>query len=93
MQKKAPTTSKPVPVEIDFAAYRIADPEEFGRNMLRLVGGGRQGHDRLAGARPTATRGPISLASEVTEATKLFAEIAQHWAGRSRPSSPRRTPR
>ena len=35
MQKKAPETTKPVPVEIDFAAYRIADPEEFGRNMLR----------------------------------------------------------
>ena len=37
MQKKAPEISKPVPVEIDFAAYRVADPEEFGRNMLRLT--------------------------------------------------------
>ena len=37
MQKKAPETSKPVPVEIDFAAYRVADPEEFSRNMLRLM--------------------------------------------------------
>ena len=35
MQKKAPETKKPLPAEIDLGAYRIADPEEFGRNMLR----------------------------------------------------------
>jgi hypothetical protein len=37
MQKKAPDSPKPVPTAIDFSAYRIANPEEFGRNMLRLL--------------------------------------------------------
>ena len=37
MQKKALETTKPVPVEIDFSAYRIANPEEFSRNMLKLM--------------------------------------------------------
>ena len=37
MQKKAPETTKPVPVEIDFSAYRIGNPEEFSRNMLKLM--------------------------------------------------------
>ena len=78
MQKKAPDISKPVPVEIDVAAYRVADPEEFGRNMLRLV---EEGGKAMTGMleRANGNTGPYSLASEVTEATKLFAEIAQHW--------------
>ena len=29
--------------------------------------------------RSNGNSGPFSLASEVTEAAKLFAEIAQHW--------------
>ena len=37
MQKKAPETTKPVPAEFDFAQYRIANPEEFSRNMLKLM--------------------------------------------------------
>jgi len=78
MQKKAPEKTKPVPVEIDFGAYRIADPEEFNRNMLRLV---EEGGKVLSGflERSNGNAGPISLASEATEATKLFTEIAQHW--------------
>ena len=78
MQKKAPETSKPVPVEIDFAAYRVADPEEFGRNMLRLM---EEGGKVMTGflERSGGNGGPFSLASEATEATKLFTEIAQHW--------------
>ena len=92
MQKKAPETTKPVPAEIDFAAYRIADPEEFGRNMLRLT---EEAGKVMTGflERSNGNTGPFSLASEVTEAAKLFAEIAQHWAGRPRPSWPRRRPR
>ena len=79
MQKRAPDVSKPVPVEIDVAAYRVADPEEFGRNMLRLV---EEGGKAMTGMleRANGNTGPYSVASEVTEATKLFAEIAQHWA-------------
>jgi len=78
MQKKAPETSKPVPAEIDFAAYRIADPEEFGRNMLRLM---EEAGKAMTGflERSNGTAGPFSLVSEATEAAKLFTEIAQHW--------------
>jgi polyhydroxyalkanoate synthase len=78
MQKKAPETSKPVPAEIDFAAYRIADPEEFGRNMLRLM---EEAGKAMTGflERSNGTTGPSSLVTEATEAAKLFTEIAQHW--------------
>ena len=78
MQKKAPETTKPVPVEIDFSAYRVANPEEFSRNMLKLV---EEGGKVLSGflERTNGNGGPYSLAAEVTEATKLFAEVAQHW--------------
>jgi polyhydroxyalkanoate synthase subunit PhaC len=79
MQKKAPEITKPVPVEIDVAAYRVADPEEFGRNMLRLVEeSGRVMTGMLE--RTNGNTGPYTLASEATEAAKLFVEIAQHWA-------------
>jgi polyhydroxyalkanoate synthase subunit PhaC len=78
MQKKAPESTKPVPAEIDFAAYRIADPEEFGRNMLRLT---EEAGKAMTGIleRSNGNAGPFSLSSEVTEAAKLFTEIAQHW--------------
>src|SRR5262245_19938782 len=79
MQKKAPETTKPVPVEIDFGAYRIADPEAFGRNMLKLVEEGGKVLSGLLG-RSNGNGGPYSLSSEATESAKLFAEIAQHWA-------------
>ncbi len=78
MQKKAPDTIKPEPVEIDFSAYRVADPEAFSRNMLKLV---EEGGKVLSGLleRTNGGSGPYSFASEATEAVKLFAEIAQHW--------------
>jgi polyhydroxyalkanoate synthase len=78
MQKKAPDMAKPVPAEIDFTAYRVADPEAFSRNMLKLV---EEGGKVLSGLmeRSNGNGGPYSLASEITEAGKLFAEIAQHW--------------
>ena len=78
MQKKAPEISKPLPAEIDFGAYRIADPEEFGRNMLRLT---EEAGKVMTGflERSNGNGGPFSLASEATEAARLFTEIAQHW--------------
>src|SRR5262245_52939559 len=78
MQKKAPDTTQPVSTEINFAAYRIADPEEFGRNMLRLV---EEGGKVLSGLleRSNGKAGPHSLTGEATEAARLFTEIAQHW--------------
>jgi len=77
MQKKAPDTTKPVPAVIDFAAYRIANPEEFSRNMLKLV---EEGGKVLSGLLERSNgNGPYSFSSEITEATKLFTEVAQHW--------------
>jgi polyhydroxyalkanoate synthase len=77
MQKKAPEMTKPVPAEFDFAQYRIANPEEFSRNMLKLMeDGGRV----LSGLLERSNdNGPYSFASEITEATKLFSEVVQHW--------------
>jgi polyhydroxyalkanoate synthase subunit PhaC len=77
MQKKAPETTKPVPAEFDFAQYRIANPEEFSRNMLKLM---EEGGRVLSGLLERSNgNGPYSFSSEITEATKLFSEVAQHW--------------
>ncbi|HKD58404.1 MAG TPA: class I poly(R)-hydroxyalkanoic acid synthase [Hyphomicrobiaceae bacterium] len=77
MQKKAPDTTKPVPAEFDFAQYRIANPEEFSRNMLKLM---EEGGRVLSGLLERSNgNGPYSFSSEITEATKLFSEVAQHW--------------
>ena len=77
MQKKAPLTTKPVPAEFDFAQYRIANPEEFSRNMLKLM---EEGSRVLSGLLERSNgNGPYSFSSEITEASKLFSEVAQHW--------------
>jgi len=78
MQKRTPEMHKPTPVEIDISAYRVADPEEFSRNMLRLIEEGGKVASNLI-ERGNGGSGPYSLASEATEAAKLFAEIARHW--------------
>jgi polyhydroxyalkanoate synthase len=78
MQKFAPETKKAVPAEVDLGAYRITDPEAFGRNMLRLM---EEGQKVMSGflERVDAGSGPYNMASEMTEAAKLFSEVAQPW--------------
>ncbi len=79
MQKKSPPDSKPpLPAAPDFGSYQFSDPEEFNRNMLQLM---EEGSKVLAGfmQRADAKSGPYALASEITEATKLFSEVAQSW--------------
>jgi polyhydroxyalkanoate synthase len=68
-----------MPAEIDFAAYRVADPEEFSRNMLRLM---EEGGKVMAGflERADGKIGPLNAAAEMTDAAKLFGEVAQAWA-------------
>jgi len=78
MQKSATETRKPVPAAIDLGAYRIADPEAFGRNVLRLMEEGQRVMSGLLD-RARGTDGPYTTASELTEAVKLFSEIAQPW--------------
>ena len=65
-------------MHVDLGAYRIGNAEEFGRNMLRLM---EEGGKVMSGLleRANGKLGPMSAASDLTEATKLFTEIAQHW--------------
>jgi polyhydroxyalkanoate synthase subunit PhaC len=78
MQKAAPETRKPITAEVDLGAYRIADPEAFGRNMLRLM---EEGQKVMSGLleRVDGKTGPYSTASEMTDAARLFSEIVQPW--------------
>src|SRR6476661_6709461 len=71
MQKKAPETTQPVPVEVDFGAYRVGDPEEFGRNMLKLMEEGSKllsDYLQLAGATAQRTGGAEALPVAAPEA-------------------------
>jgi polyhydroxyalkanoate synthase len=80
MQERADQDSKslPAPVDnkIDLGAYRIADPEAFGRNMLRLMEEGSKALngllDRSKGALPPSP-------SDWAEAHRLFTAVAQPW--------------
>jgi polyhydroxyalkanoate synthase len=76
MQRKAPETSKAVPAEIDLSAYRLADPEEFGRNMLRVMEEGARVFTGLL--ERSEGKSPFS-ATDAAEAAKLFGEVAQFW--------------
>ncbi len=66
------------PGRVDLGAYRIADPEAFGRNVLRLM---EEGQKVLNGflERARGATGAYTAASEWTEAAKLFSEITQPW--------------
>jgi poly[(R)-3-hydroxyalkanoate] polymerase subunit PhaC len=58
--------------------YRIGNPEEFGRNMLRLFGESVRAMSDLL-ARSDVKLSPYSAASEITEAAETVAEIARIW--------------
>src|SRR5262245_16437166 len=60
------------------ASYRIENPEEFTRNMLRLFEEGGRAMSGLL-ERPDAKVSPFSAASEVTEAAKTLGDIARIW--------------
>jgi len=78
MQRKAPKTTAAVPAHIEFADYRIADPEEFNRNMLRVI---EAGSTVLTGLlERSEAKSPFSTA-DMLEAGKLFSEVAQFWIG------------
>ncbi|HEX2842490.1 class I poly(R)-hydroxyalkanoic acid synthase [Hyphomicrobium sp.] len=58
--------------------YRIENPEEFARNMLRFFEeGGRAVSELLE--RPDAKITPFSAASEMTEAAATLTDIARLW--------------
>jgi polyhydroxyalkanoate synthase len=78
MQKAAIEAARPVPPAADLGAYRIADPEAFGRNVLRLMEEGQKVMNGLLD-RARGMTGPYTTASEMAEAARLFSEIAQPW--------------
>ena len=78
MQKAAPETKKSIPVEVDLGAYQITNPEVFGRNMLRLMEEGQKAMSGLL-ERANGAANPYTMATEMTDAAKLFSEIAQPW--------------
>ncbi len=82
MQKHAKEDNKPVPAifptEVDLGAYRIVDPEAFGRNFLRMMEEAtRAMHGLLERAQRTA--GPHTLANDWAEAGRLLTAVMQPW--------------
>jgi polyhydroxyalkanoate synthase len=63
---------------VDLGAYRIADPEAFGRNVLRLMAEGQKVFNGFLERAKTAP-GTYTATGDWTEAARLFSEIAQPW--------------
>jgi polyhydroxyalkanoate synthase len=78
MQKPVIAIKQPSPPEMDLGAYRIADPEAFGRNVLRLMEEGQKALNVFL-ERAGGANGPYTAASEWVEAARVFSEIAQPW--------------
>ena len=72
MQKSAP------PQDFDWSAYALTKPDDFARNMLRLM---EEGGKALSGLidRADTGNGPYSPSSEIAEMTKVLGEVAQKW--------------
>jgi polyhydroxyalkanoate synthase subunit PhaC len=66
------------PTKPDDYPYQIRDPEEFARNMLRLVDEGSRAMTDLL-ERADAKPGPFSPANEMNIATETLATLAQTW--------------
>jgi polyhydroxyalkanoate synthase len=75
MQKPA---APPSPVEIDWSQWQISDPEEFMRNMVRVLEDGSRAFADLL-QRSDSKGGPYSTASEISEASRVMAEVWQRW--------------
>ncbi len=58
--------------------YRLDDPEEFGRNMLKLMENSGKVMASLFDRTETGVN-PLTVLGEVADANKTFSEIAQHW--------------
>jgi polyhydroxyalkanoate synthase len=72
MQKSVP------PQDFDWSAYTVTKPDDFARNMLRLM---EEGGKALSGLieRADTGNGPYSPSSEITEMSKVLGEVAQKW--------------
>jgi polyhydroxyalkanoate synthase len=79
MQKHADEHSKNLTLAdatVDLGAYRIADPEAFGRNVLRLM---EEGTKVLNGVLERASGATAPSPTDWAEAAKLFQAVAQPW--------------
>ncbi len=72
MQKPNPSA------EIDWSAYKISNPEEFVRNMVKLTEEGSRAFSNLL-QRSDSKSSPYSGSSEMTEAGKIMSEVARQW--------------
>ena len=72
MQKSVP------PQDFDWSAYTVTKPDDFARNMLRLM---EEGGKALSGLieRADTGNGPYSPSSEISEMSKVLGEVAQKW--------------
>jgi polyhydroxyalkanoate synthase len=60
------------------APYKILNPEELSLNLLRLFElGGRVLTEFIE--RADSKAGPYTAAAEITEATNILSDLAQHW--------------
>ena len=75
MQK--PNTPTP-PTETDWSAYKVSNPEEFMRNMMRVMEEGGRVFSGLM-QRREGKSGPYSQNSEMNEAGKIMGEVARQW--------------
>ncbi len=66
------------PVEVDPEAFTIKDPEEFAKNMLRLI---EEGSKAMTGmlSHTDSSASPFSSAQEVAEASRTMGDITQRW--------------
>src|SRR5262245_45170126 len=75
-------SAAPVPAStdtpVDLGAYRIAYPEAFGRNVMRLM---EEGAKALQGLleRAQGTGPSYPTGTEWAEAVKLLSDVAQPW--------------
>jgi polyhydroxyalkanoate synthase len=79
MQKHTSDVSKTLPAapaSVDLGAYQIADPEAFGRNIVRLMEEGSRALNGLLDPKRTVT---VPSVVEWTEAARLFSAVAQPW--------------
>ncbi len=76
-----PSTQSPstqaTPAPMTFP-YKIDNPEEFARNMLRVVEEGTRAMTELM-ERNDAKQGPFTPAKELSQATELLTGLSQSW--------------
>ena len=66
------------PVDVDPEDYTIKDPEEFAKNMLRLIEEGSKAMTNML-SHTDSSASPFSSAQEVADASRTMGDITQRW--------------